>query len=136
MIVNDSGIVRMECTRLMQYEKANRAKLLSYDQLKDCFRKVLKEQSDTTKGKRQNLNIQYMRLTNKDNPDMYSYVPVWTLSNYEAVEDIVINAIDGTRIDVEDNGYILYDPLENWLQEHYNMTVLENEGAYPMARFE
>lgn len=134
IIVNDSGIVRMECTGIMKYGKANQVKLLSYEQIKECFRNVLRE-SNTTKGKWQNLYLYYMRLTNKDNPDMYSYVPVWSLSNYEAVEDIVINAIDGTRIDLEDNGYILYDPLENWLQEHYNMTVLENAG-YPMARFE
>lgn len=125
VIVNDFGIVRMECTALMQYEKANRAKLLSYEQIKDCFRNVLKEQSDTTETWNM-LTLCYIRLMNADNQDMYSYIPVWILSNY-TTPSIVINAIDGTQIDMERNNYVFYDTPKDWVSEYYNI-VLEKEG--------
>jgi len=126
VIVNDSGIVRMECIGIMQYERTNRAKLLSYEQIKECFRSALKKQNDTN-GKWTMLELCYMRLTNQDNRDMYSYAPVWILSN-DTTSSIVINAIDGTKIDMEANNYVYYDTPTDWLNEYYNV-VLEEEGV-------
>ena len=123
VIVNDAGIVRMECTGMMQYEKTEHVKLLSYEQIKDCFRNILKEQKDIT-GEWHVLELSYIRLTNIDDRDMYSYVPVWILLNYEEPA-IVINAIDGTQIDTEASYEIIYDTPEDWIDGYYNVMLVD-----------
>lgn len=118
---NDKGLISMTCTGIMTAKEiGNEVKLLSYDQIKEMFRKELKGLPLEEKYFKY-LYLMYERVVNEENPDEYCYIPVWFLCSKDlhkygdtnginsgayADEMVWINAIDGTRIDPEESGII------------------------------
>lgn len=119
--INDSGVCYM-CYKgiLTEGSIGNPVKLLSYEQVKDVFREQIKEPSleyDTGISAFSCLELNYVRIVNEDNANVYCYIPAWRLgvsvrsglNNIQAViQNIWINAIDGTVIDMEKEGNAIY----------------------------
>ena len=117
MIINDTGIIRMECKGIVKTGEVSTVKLLSYDQIKECFRSVLPA-SEGKAGKWEELILSYARISSSDNPDAYTYVPVWRLINYQSYDNIMLNAIDGTPIDMQKDIYVYYSMPKDWLTDY------------------
>lgn len=126
-MINDKGLIHMEYNGIISAGECSSIKLLSYERIKDCFREILKKENSGDKDWEQ-LILTYARLSYPDKPDTYVYVPVWILNNgtSEITNNIMINAIDGTRIDMDTQVYVVYETPESWL-ETYQTAVLEQE---------
>lgn len=123
IMINDTGIIRMECKGIMKVGEESTVKLLSYDQIKECFRTVLTEKGDKNKyGGYQTLTLCYVRLSSSDNPDSYTYIPAWQL------DEIMLNAIDGAPIDMQNEIYVYYYTPDEWLL-NYQTDALVREGV-------
>lgn len=119
--INDSGVCYM-CYKgiLTEGSIGNPVKLLSYEQVKDVFREQIKEPSleyDIGISAFSCLELNYVRVVNEDNANVYRYIPAWRLgvndqSGYNYIEavsqNIWINAMDGTVIDMEKEGNAIY----------------------------
>lgn len=126
IVVNDFGIVWMDCTGIISKMETVPVKLLSYEQIKGCFRSILERQGES--GEEWSvLSFCYIRISNQEKQDAYCYIPAWVLVNFTG-ENILINAIDGTQIDVKKDGYVLYDTPESWLKQYQNMMLSEGKG--------
>lgn len=114
IMINDTGIIRMECKGIVKMGEPSPVKMLSYDQIKECYRSILANENEAHSRWIQ-LILCYVRLSSADNPDVYTYVPAWKLSNYFALPSIMLNAIDGTQIDMQNDIYVLYNTPQDWL---------------------
>ena len=96
-------------------------KILNMEQIKDVFRQEIAKNPENEDIQWRDLSLKYVRMNNPDNPDGFRYIPVWCLSQ-EYQEDtikstiwtstspyIMINAMDGSRIDLEKEGTVLYE---------------------------
>lgn len=128
IMINDIGIIKMECKGLVKVGEVSPVKLLSYDQIKECFRSVLPAQKGKA-GKWEELTLFYVRISGSDNPNVYTYVPAWRLKSYELqLSDIMLNAIDGSPIDMQKDIYVYYVTPEEWLKS-YQFDALVREGV-------
>lgn len=117
--INDAGICYM-CYKgiLTKGAIGNAVKLLSYEQVKNVYRELLKAH-----GKEYNIayfscmELNYVRVANDENTNIYCYIPAWRLgtperTSYNNIEslsqNIWINAMDGTVIDMEKEGNAVY----------------------------
>ena len=108
--LNDKGIISMSYEGCMNAEDmGNAVKLLSFGQVQEIFRKELaglRGELDTWR----NLSLVYTRIADETMPDQYCYIPAWRLKgdSVSAMDNIWINAIDGSRIDPDKAGFIYY----------------------------
>lgn len=116
--INDSGVCYM-CYEgiLTEGSVGNSVKLLNYEQIKDVFREQIKEPSlEYNISTSFCLELNYVRVVNEDNANVYRYIPAWRLGNVRSghnyvqgvIQNIWINAIDGTVIDMEKEGNAIY----------------------------
>lgn len=117
--INDSGVCYM-CYEgiLTEGSIGNPVKLLSYEQVKDVFREQIKAPSlEYCVSSFSCLELNYVRVVNEDSANVYCYIPAWRLgtyvrSSYNYVEGVIqniwINAMDGTVIDMEKEGNAYY----------------------------
>lgn len=126
IMINDTGIIKMECKGLAKVGDVSPVKLLSYDQIKECFRSVLPVQKGKA-GKWESLTLFYVRISGLDNPNVYTYVPAWRLES-NALPDIMLNAIDGSPIDIQKDIFVYYVTPEEWLKS-YQFDALIREGV-------
>lgn len=123
-LINDTGIISMECKGIITKGKSSSVKVLNYEQIKECFRTILKQRDINDEHYEwTQLIFCYARVTDLDNPNVYRYIPVWMLDN------IMLNAIDGTQIDMDTQVYVHYNTPEEWL-ESYQHTVLTRERVF------
>lgn len=121
--INDSGICYM-CYRgiLTEGVTGKAVKLLSYEQVQDVFREQIKAPAleyYIGYSSFSCLELNYVRVVNEDNDNVYSYIPAWRLGLSDRSSNLAgdismniwINAMDGTVIDMEKEGngvYLLY----------------------------
>ena len=117
IMINDTGIIRMECKGIVKTGEVSPVKLLNYDQIKECFRSVLPA-SNGKAGKWDELILSYARIASSDNPDVYTYVPAWRMVSYQSYDNIMLNAIDGSPIDMQKDIYVYYRMPVDWLTEY------------------
>ena len=117
IILSDEGILKVFYKGIMtDGEMGEPVKLLSFDQIKEVFRKELEKEDVKAGNKWEELWLTYMRVVDDSNPDTFRYIPVWKLgrsyrTNYMQdvpQNNIFINAMDGTRIDLKDAGRAYY----------------------------
>lgn len=122
--LNDNGLIEMTYEGCLTVDDmGSSVKMLSFEQIQDIFRKEL----ETISGGKQTwrgLSLQYLRIGNESNADQYRYIPVWRLSfdsPYDELDqsaannNIFINAMDGSRIDLEEEGGIHYTTVDEYL---------------------
>lgn len=118
--INDSGICYM-CYRgiLTEGVTGNAVKLLSYEQIKDVFREQIKTPAleyYIGYSSFSCLELNYVRVVNEENDNVYSYIPAWRLGLSGRASNLIgnismniwINAMDGTVIDMEKEGNGVY----------------------------
>ena len=117
IILSDEGILKVFYKGIMtKGDIGEPIKLLSFDQIQEVFRRELETEDMGANDKWEELWLTYMRVADKSNPDKFRYIPVWKLGVYyrnQYMQDvpqnnIFINAIDGTRIDLKDAGRAYY----------------------------
>lgn len=118
--INDNGIFWMRYTGILSVEKEGTSvKLLGFDQIKEAFREEITDKNLIWNMNASNLDLIYFRIMDKKQMGKYAYVPAWRLSPFEigvgglgtsvSVQScIVINAIDGTPVDMEEEGATIY----------------------------
>lgn len=96
-------------------------KILNMEQIKDVFRQEIVKDPENGDIRWRDLSLKYVRMNNPDNPDGFRYIPVWCLSERypgDAMNStiqtitspyIMINAMDGSRIDLEKEGTVVYE---------------------------
>ncbi len=120
--INDNGLLEMTYEGCLTKESmGSPVKLLEYEQIQNIIRSELEHseaQSNTWRG----LSLEYIRVWNEAKSDEYSYIPAWCLSianTYENIDsdlasyNIWINAIDGSRIDLKEEGVIYYQTIDD-----------------------
>lgn len=119
--LNDKGIYSVECYGILsEGELSGPVRLLGYDQIKEIFRQELnKFKTGVVDITFRGLELTYIRISNPERRDTYTYIPAWRLAqwgldNMYAIvsSDIWINALDGSRIDLEEEGAISYTVLD------------------------
>lgn len=127
IILNDKGIFSVEYDGILsEGNMSGPVKLLSYDQIKEAFRQELEKLDvgvlDMTFL---NLELNYVRISNPEKRDTYTYIPAWRLAQWNGLgtrqtvsNNIWINAIDGSRIDLEEEGAIAYSTLNIREERH------------------
>ena len=136
--LNNQGIISMTYQGcLAAKEVGNAVKLLKFDQVLESFRKELGESAEKAETWKK-LSLVYARVADETNPNQYSYIPAWCLSTDElfggsaygddpggiqgngtstmARYTFWINAIDGSRIDPKQAGFIHYIAPEEQLR--------------------
>ena len=122
--INDNGLLEMTYEGCLTKEAMGRpVKLLEYEQIQNIIRSELEHseaQSNTWRG----LSLEYIRVWNEVKSDQYTYIPAWCFSvdaPYEqsnsnpASYTIWVNAIDGSRIDLKEEGVIYYQTIDDEL---------------------
>lgn len=122
--INDNGLIEMTYEGCLTVDDmGSSVKLLEFEQIKEIFRTELKklpEETETWRG----LSLQYVRIENESNANQYCYIPVWRLSfdspydeldHNAAYNNIFINAMDGSRIYMEEEGGIYYTTVDEYL---------------------
>jgi hypothetical protein len=107
--VNSCGVIYMSYVNPLKVNSVTEnVPLLSLDNIKDIMAETLKEQSKTEFNE---MKLMYFRLCDdKSDGSLYSYVPAWRLA-YRVTSGnpvkycVVVNAIDGSVIDVEKEVY-------------------------------
>lgn len=112
--LNDSGIFQMIYEGILAAGGTGESvKMLDFEQVKEVFRKELAK----TPVDVHYAQLAYVRVMDETQNDQYSYIPVWKLllrevnytREYISEDQVVyINAIDGSRIDLEENGLLGY----------------------------
>lgn len=107
--VTDDGIVGVELRYPMAVTNVTeRVELLPLETVKSIMKNEAAEHTDRydfTKYQYSNaMDLIYFRVQNKENPDKYSYIPVWRLSQKGeyCYHPILVNAIDGSVIYLDD----------------------------------
>lgn len=117
IILSDEGILKVFYKGILtKGEMGEPVKLLSFDQVKEVLRKELEKEDVEAGSKWEELWLTYMRVVDDGNTDKFCYIPVWKLGRYyrgRYMQDvpqnnIFINAMDGSRIDLKDSGRVYY----------------------------
>ena len=118
--MNDKGIFWMRYSGILSVDKeGTEVKLLSFDQIKEAFRKEINSKDITWTGmEANNLDLIYFRFMDENQSGKYTYVPVWRLIPYKVESGmgssisqwhcIFINAIDGSPVDIDEVGGTYY----------------------------
>lgn len=127
--VNEYGIMRIDVEgQLDIVGEPEKAGLLGFEDVKVCIGEIA---SDITVGVNTNwsrLLLTYARIPSADEPDTYSYVPVWRVSHdattFDYSPDIAednawVNAIDGSKIEPLRNSDVDYLPVQELLLDYY-----------------
>lgn len=114
--LNDKGLISVFCKGIMNEEEMSEpVKLLEFDQVQEVFRQELKSVERGFFDGWQTLKLSYTRIASETDPDKFTYIPTWRLQiNRYATEGpllmkphyLWINAIDGSRINIEESGTI------------------------------
>lgn len=101
---------------LTKGEMGEPVKVLSLEQIEEIYRKEM-EKEDTGIESWQMLELTYMRVADENNSNKFRYIPAWKLYvGYERNrfmmetlgESVWINAMDGSRINIEEVGSAYY----------------------------
>lgn len=122
--LNDNGLIEMTYEGCLTVDDmGSSVKLLEFEQIQEIFRTELEkllEETETWRG----LSLEYIRIENASNANQYRYIPVWRLSSdapYDELDripayyNIFINAMDGSRIYMEEEGGIYYTTVDEYL---------------------
>lgn len=122
--LNDNGLIEMTYEGCLTVDDmGSSVKLLEFEQIREIFRtelEKLSEESQTWRG----LSLEYIRIENASNANQYRYIPIWRLSSDEPYDElghspayynIFINAMDGSRIYMEEEGGIYYTTVDEYL---------------------
>lgn len=114
--LNDKGLISVFCKGIMNEEEMSEpVKLLEFDQVQEVFRQELKSVERGFFDGWQTMKLSYTRIASETDPDKFTYIPTWRLQiNRYATEGpllmkphyLWINAIDGSRINMEESGTI------------------------------
>lgn len=113
--INDNGIVEMMYSGIMSEGKVgSEVKLLAFEQIKEAFREEIAKNGQGGNY----LELIYLRMKDETKDGNYSYIPVWRLGPAEMKnrpDSVVlkstctfINAIDGSPVDLTEQGLIYY----------------------------
>lgn len=122
--INDSGLLEMTYEGcLTMGAMGSPVKLLDFEQIQKILCAELKNlevETNTWRG----LSLTYIRVKKEAESDQYVYIPAWCLSVEETYEksdsdlesyNIWVNAIDGSRIDLREEGMIHYQTIDDEL---------------------
>lgn len=122
--LNDNGIVQMIYEGILfQGDMGSSVKLLSFEQIKQAFCEEIAKTGRTGHF----LDLIYLRVKDEAQDGNYKYIPVWKLSEYETEQTgtvalvdntSLINAIDGSPVDIEQQGLIEYADPE-WILDDF-----------------
>ncbi len=128
--INDNGVFWMRYSGSLSVDKeGTEVKLLSFDQIKEAFRKEIISNDIIWSGMdAHNLDLIYFRFMNEKQSGKYTYVPVWRLTPYEVESGmgsnvaewncIFINGIDGSPVDIDEAGGNYYVAPESLLYNY------------------
>lgn len=111
--LNDKGIIDMEYQGIMnEGETGEAVKLLGFDQIKEALRQEMTKNGDQDITYA-SLTLEYLRISNEENGEEYSYIPAWRLRMSDDMLDMTmyniwVNAIDGTVIDYDKQCSVRY----------------------------
>ena len=122
--INDNGLLEMTYEGcLTRKAMGSPVKLLEYEQIQNIVRSELEHlevQSNTWRG----LSLEYIRVWKEAKSDEYIYIPAWHLSvdapyaqwdSNPASYNIWVNAMDGSLIDLSEEGVIYYQTIDDEL---------------------
>lgn len=121
VVLTDDRIVEVFYKGILTDGKMGKpVKLLSLEQIKEIFRKELEKEEMEGVVRWEELTLTYMRVPDENNPNTFRYIPVWRLSQIYQNESmqqwpggyILLNAMDGSRIDAEEIGLVQHVFLE------------------------
>ncbi len=129
--INDKGVFWM-CYRgsLSVDKEGTEIKLLTFDQAKEAFREeIIGKNIAWPEKEAHNLDLIYFRFMDDNQSGKYTYIPVWRLASYEIEyatgytasekDCIMINAIDGSPVDIDEVGGNYYVDPEAVLYNYY-----------------
>lgn len=112
--LNDKGIISVFCKGMLQEEQMSEpVKLLDINEVQEVFRQELKSEAKGYIEGWQTLELSYVRVKNVEEPNQFTYIPAWRLrinatqagfAMASTRHFVWINAMDGTRIDMDANG--------------------------------
>lgn len=112
--LNDKGIISVFCKGILKEEQMSEpVKLLGIDEVQEVFRQELKSETKGYIEGWQTLELSYVRVKNDEDPNQFTYIPAWRLrinatqagfAMASTRHFVWINAIDGSRIDMDANG--------------------------------
>ncbi len=129
--INDKGLFWMCYNGSLSVDKeGTEIKLLAFDQVKEAFRKeIISKNIAWSEKEAHNLDLIYFRFMDENQSGKYTYIPVWRLSAYEIEyatgymgsekDCIMINAIDGSWVDIDEVGGSYYVPPKEVLYLYY-----------------
>ncbi len=108
--VNDEGIVCFNYKAPLSLGEitASDVKLLSFDKIQSAIREEIFSQGCYSYKLFNNMELKYLPIKDMDNPGNYSIIPVWILTveaKYTTRSYVVVNAIDGTIVYMEEQYY-------------------------------
>ncbi len=122
--INDNGLLEMTYEGcLTRKAMGSPVKLLEYEQIQNIMRSELEHlevQSNTWRS----LSLEYIRVWKEAKSDEYIYIPAWHLSvdapyaqwdSNPASYNIWVNAMDGSLIDLSEEGVIYYQTIDDEL---------------------
>ncbi len=122
--ISDSGLLKMTYEGcLTAGVMGSPVKLLDFEQIQKIIRSELQNtevETNTWRG----LSLKYIRVQKETESDQYVYIPAWCLcvaETYEKLDsdleayNIWVNAIDGSRIDLKEEGMIHYQTIDDEL---------------------
>ena len=129
--INDKGIFSMSYRGCLSVDKeGTEIKLLTFEQVKEAFRKeIIGKNIAWPEKEAHNLDLIYFRFMDENQSGKYTYIPVWRLAAYEIEyaagytasekDCIMINAIDGSLVDIDEVGGNYYVEPEAVLYNYY-----------------
>ena len=105
--INDRGIISVICSGWMdEVSQPEPVKLLSFNEVKEKFRTIIKENATGNKVDFTHLYLTYVKVREKTDENTYTYTPVWRLNRYDwrflgmdtQGLNYYISATDGSRI--------------------------------------
>lgn len=116
VFINDKGVLKVEIKNPVKLiNMTNNVNLLSLDSIKGMIRKEINKNPDKYLSESglspfYEMELNYIRVKDKERDGYYSYVPAWRLcfrtgnDEYRTISryPVIVNAIDGSVIDLED----------------------------------
>ena len=114
--LNDKGIISVLSKGMLKQEQMSEpVKLLGFAEVQEVIRQELKSEKKGQIDGWQTLDLSYIRVESDGNENQYTYIPAWRLRINRLTEGFVlvsprhyiwINAIDGSRIDMVEDGTV------------------------------
>lgn len=108
--VNDDGVIYFNYEAPFRLGKVSSSDviLLSYEKIQEIIREEILKQGIYSYKCFNSMELKYLPIKDINNPSNYSVIPVWMLTvetKYVTTSYIVVNAIDGTVINMEELYY-------------------------------